>query len=47
VRGVLPADGVGVADLVGAANVLVSQAAIDALTARAQGPQKASEEASA
>jgi large subunit ribosomal protein L4 len=40
VRGVLPADGVGVADLVGAANVLVSQAAVDALTARAKGPQK-------
>jgi large subunit ribosomal protein L4 len=39
VRGVLPADAVGVADLVGAANVLVSQAALDALTARAKGDQ--------
>jgi len=32
---VLPADAVGVADLVGAASVLVSQAALDALTRRA------------
>jgi large subunit ribosomal protein L4 len=37
VRGVLPSDGVGVADLIGAANVLVSQKALDALTARAKG----------
>ena len=34
-RGVLPAEGVGVADLIGAANVLASQAALDALAARA------------
>ena len=32
---VLPADGVGIADLVGAGSVLVSQAALDALTQRA------------
>jgi large subunit ribosomal protein L4 len=32
---VLPADGVGVADLVGAASLLVSQAAVDELTRRA------------
>jgi large subunit ribosomal protein L4 len=32
---VLPADGVGVADLVGAASLLVSQAALDELTRRA------------
>ena len=32
---VLPADGVGVADLVGAGSVLASQAALDALTRRA------------
>jgi large subunit ribosomal protein L4 len=37
VRGVLPAEGVGVADLIGAANVLASQAALDALAARATG----------
>jgi large subunit ribosomal protein L4 len=37
VRGVLPAEGTGVADLIGAANVLASQAAIDELTARANG----------
>jgi large subunit ribosomal protein L4 len=47
VRAVLPATNVGVADLVGAANVLVSQAALDALTARAKGektePQTAEE----
>jgi len=35
VRAVLPASNVGVADLIGAANVLASAAAIDALTARA------------
>jgi large subunit ribosomal protein L4 len=46
VRGVLPADGVGVSDLIGAANVLVSQAALDALTARAKG-EKITEEAKA
>ncbi len=37
VRGVIAAEGTGVADLIGAANVLASQAAIDELTARAQG----------
>jgi large subunit ribosomal protein L4 len=46
VRAVLPATNVGVADLVGAANVLVSQAALDALTARANG-EKTPEEATA
>jgi large subunit ribosomal protein L4 len=48
VRAVLPATNVGVADLVGAANVLASQAAIDALTARAKGEkQTQTEEATA
>jgi len=37
VRGVIAAEGTGVADLIGAANVLASQAAIDELTARANG----------
>jgi large subunit ribosomal protein L4 len=37
VRAVVPTTNVGVADLIGAANVLVSQAALDALTARAKG----------
>ncbi len=37
VRAVLPATNVGVADLIGAANVLASAAAIEALTARATG----------
>jgi large subunit ribosomal protein L4 len=46
VRAVVPTTNVGVADLVGAANVLVSQAALDALTARAKG-EKTTEEASA
>jgi hypothetical protein len=32
---VLPADGVGVVDLVGAASVLVSETALDELTRRA------------
>jgi large subunit ribosomal protein L4 len=45
VRAVIPTTNVGVADLVGAANVLVSQSALDELTARAKGEQK--EEASA
>ena len=40
---VLPADGIGVADLVGAAAVLASQAAIDELTARARGKEGAVE----
>jgi large subunit ribosomal protein L4 len=48
VRAVVPTTNVGVADLVGAANVLVSQAALDALTARAKGEKSTtSEEASA
>jgi len=42
---VLPAEAVGVADLVGAATLVASQAAIDALTAR--GSKPAREEASA
>jgi large subunit ribosomal protein L4 len=46
VRSVVPTTNVGVADLIGAANVLVSQAGLDALTARAKG-EKAPEEASA
>ena len=37
VRGVIPAEGTGVADLIGAANVLASPAAIDELTRRAKG----------
>jgi large subunit ribosomal protein L4 len=45
VRAVIPTTNVGVADLVGAANVLVSPAALDELTARANGTKK--EEASA
>jgi large subunit ribosomal protein L4 len=45
VRAVIPTTNVGVADLVGAANVLVSQIALDELTARAKGEKK--EEASA
>ena len=40
VRAVLPASNVGVADLIGAANVLASAAAIEALTARATGEKK-------
>jgi large subunit ribosomal protein L4 len=44
--GVLPADGVGVADLVGAASLLVTAEALDELTRRAKG-EKATEEASA
>jgi large subunit ribosomal protein L4 len=48
VRAVVPTTNVGIADLVGAANVLVSQAALDALTARAKGEKTTtSEEASA
>jgi large subunit ribosomal protein L4 len=45
VRAVIPTTNVGVADLVGAANVLVSPTALDELTARAKGEKK--EEASA
>jgi large subunit ribosomal protein L4 len=48
VRAVVPTTNVGVADLVGAANVLVSQVALDALTARAKGEKnQTAEEASA
>jgi large subunit ribosomal protein L4 len=47
VRAVVPTTNVGVADLIGAANVLVSQAALDALTARAKGEKSTAEEASA
>jgi large subunit ribosomal protein L4 len=48
VRAVVPTTNVGVADLVGAANVLVSPAALDALTARAKGEKtETAEEASA
>jgi large subunit ribosomal protein L4 len=47
VRGVLPSTAVGVADLIGAANVLVSEAALEELTARAKGDKKTAEEASA
>jgi large subunit ribosomal protein L4 len=48
VRAVLPASNVGVADVIGAANLLVSQAALDALSSRAKGEkQQTAEEASA
>ncbi len=47
IRGVLPTTNVGVADLVGAANVLVSAAALEELTARAKGDKKTAEEANA
>jgi large subunit ribosomal protein L4 len=48
VRAVIPTTNVGVADLVGAANVLVSPAALEALTARAKGEKTTTaEEASA
>jgi large subunit ribosomal protein L4 len=48
VRAVVPTTNVGVADLIGAANVLVSPAALDALTARAKGEKtQTAEEASA
>jgi large subunit ribosomal protein L4 len=40
VRAVLPAEAVGVADLVAAANVLASQAAIEALASRAKGEKQ-------
>ncbi|WP_205696988.1 50S ribosomal protein L4 [Conexibacter sp. SYSU D00693] len=43
VRGVLPVDGVGVVDVVGAANLLASQEALDALAARATGTKSAEE----
>jgi large subunit ribosomal protein L4 len=41
VRAVLPSEGVGVADLVGAANVLASKAALQELAARATGTRAA------
>jgi large subunit ribosomal protein L4 len=44
---VLPADAVGVGDLVAAASVLVSQAALDALTARARGRRRETAEEAA
>ena len=47
VRAVIPTTNVGVADLVGAANVLVSAAALEELTARAKGDKKTAEEANA
>jgi large subunit ribosomal protein L4 len=47
VRGVVPTTNVGVADLIGAANVLVSEAALAELTARAKGDKKSAEEANA
>ena len=37
----LPSEGVGVADLIGAANVLASEAALTELAARAKGDKKA------
>jgi large subunit ribosomal protein L4 len=43
---VLPATMVGVADLIGAASVIFSQDALDALTARAKGESPVAEEAS-
>jgi large subunit ribosomal protein L4 len=43
--GVLPVSMVGVADLIGAASVVCSQAALDALTARAKGEKAAEPEA--
>jgi large subunit ribosomal protein L4 len=43
---VLPVDQVGVADIVGAARLVLSQAAIDGLVARAAAEAKATEEAS-
>jgi large subunit ribosomal protein L4 len=46
IRGVIPTTAVGVADLIGAANVLVSAVALDELTARAKG-EKNTEEAKA
>lgn len=45
VRAVLPAEGVGVADLIGAANVLASPDALEALTDRAKGSKQGEEAA--
>jgi large subunit ribosomal protein L4 len=47
VRAVLPSEGVGVADVIGAANVLASQEAVDALAARAKGEKQAATEVEA
>ncbi len=49
VRAVLPAEAAGIVDIIGAANLLASQGAVDALTARAKGEKSAApaEEASA
>ena len=47
VRAVVPTTNVGVADLIGAANVLVSEAALSELTARAKGEKNTAEEANA
>jgi large subunit ribosomal protein L4 len=44
---VLPADAVGVADLVGAASLLVTQDALDELTRRAKGEKPGSDDADA
>jgi large subunit ribosomal protein L4 len=44
---VTPVDDVGVADIIGAASLLVSEAALAELTARAKGPRPATEEAAA
>jgi large subunit ribosomal protein L4 len=44
---VLPADAVGVADVVGAPRLVVSEAALERLTAVARAPERASQEASA
>ena len=41
---VLPADGVGVADVIGAASLLLTQEALDQLTARAKGERRAATE---
>ena len=44
---VLPADAVGVADVVGAPRLVVSEAALERLTAVARAPERTSQEASA
>jgi large subunit ribosomal protein L4 len=44
VRGVLPAEGVGVADLIGAANVLASEEALSELADRANGVKRTQEQ---
>jgi large subunit ribosomal protein L4 len=42
---VLPVEMVGVADIVGAAQLVLSQESVDALTARAKAPQASKKEA--